>query len=70
MHSWGENWVNRVYGAIATAIDHRSQAYIYSQCEKNVKVASLMFDRKRKIIIKSEIADPLLEQICYQKNGF
>jgi len=61
----GENWVDRVYGALTTAIDQRSQAYIYTQCEKNVKVASLMFDRKRKIIIKSEIADTLLEQICY-----
>jgi cobalt-precorrin-5B (C1)-methyltransferase len=61
----GENWVNRVYKAIATAIDHRSQTYIYTHCEKNVKVGSLMFDRKRKMIITSEIADTLLQQICY-----
>ncbi len=61
----GENWVNRVYEAIATAIDQRSQTYIYTLCEKNVKVGSLMFDRKRKMIITSEIADTLLQQICY-----
>lgn len=61
----GENWVNQVYKAIATAIDHRSQTYIYTHCEKNVKVGSLMFDRKRKMIIISEIADTLLQQICY-----
>ncbi|MBE9146559.1 cobalt-precorrin-5B (C(1))-methyltransferase CbiD [Planktothrix mougeotii] len=65
----GENYVNQVYGAIATAIDHRSQAYIYTHCEKNVKVGSLMFDRKRKIIIRSEIADTILEQICYSNQN-
>ncbi len=64
-----ENWVSRVYQAIATTIDQRSQAYIYTHCEKNVQVGSLMFDRKRKIIIKSEIADTLLDQICYSNQN-
>ncbi|MGL5132556.1 MAG: cobalt-precorrin-5B (C(1))-methyltransferase, partial [Planktothrix sp.] len=55
------NWVSRVYEEIATTIDQRSQTYIYTQCEKNVKVGSIMFDRQRKIIIKSENADIILE---------
>ncbi|MGL6140518.1 MAG: cobalt-precorrin-5B (C(1))-methyltransferase CbiD [Planktothrix sp.] len=55
------NWVSRVYQEIATTIDQRSQTYIYTQSEKNVKVGSIMFDRQRKIIIKSENADIILE---------
>ncbi|HAO11134.1 MAG TPA: cobalt-precorrin-5B (C(1))-methyltransferase [Planktothrix sp. UBA8407] len=57
----GENWVSQVYGEIATTIDQRSQTYIYTHCEKNVKVGSVMFDRQRKIIIKSENAGIILE---------
>lgn len=57
----GENWVSRVYGEIARTIDQRSQTYIYTHCEKNVKVGSVMFDRQRKIIIKSENAGIILE---------
>ena len=56
----GENWVIRVYGEIAKTIDQRSQNYIYTHCEKNIKVGSVMFDRQRKIIIKSENADIIL----------
>ncbi|SKB12708.1 putative cobalt-precorrin-6A synthase (deacetylating) [Planktothrix sp. PCC 11201] len=56
----GENWVSRVYGEIAKTIDQRSQNYIYTHCEKNIKVGSVMFDRQRKIIIKSENADIIL----------
>ncbi|WRH68785.1 MAG: cobalt-precorrin-5B (C(1))-methyltransferase CbiD [Planktothrix sp. GU0601_MAG3] len=57
----GENWVIRVYGEIAKTIDQRSQNYIYTHCEKNIKVGSVMFDRQRKIIIKSENAGIILE---------
>ncbi|MCF3589319.1 cobalt-precorrin-5B (C(1))-methyltransferase CbiD [Planktothrix agardhii 1029] len=56
----GENWVIRVYGEITKTIDQRSQNYIYTHCEKNIKVGSVMFDRQRKIIIKSENADIIL----------
>ncbi|WP_026787862.1 cobalt-precorrin-5B (C(1))-methyltransferase CbiD [Planktothrix rubescens] len=56
----GENWVIRVYGEIAKTIDQRSQNYIYTHCEKNIKVGSVMFDRQRKIIIKSENAGIIL----------
>jgi cobalt-precorrin-5B (C1)-methyltransferase len=56
----GENWVIRVYGEITKTIDQRSQNYIYTHCEKNIKVGSVMCDRQRKIIIKSENADIIL----------
>lgn len=56
----GENWVSRVYAEMAKTIDQRSQTYIYTHCEKNIKVGSVMFDRQRKIIIKSENADIIL----------
>jgi cobalt-precorrin-5B (C1)-methyltransferase len=60
----GSNWVDRVYGAIASTIDARSQDYIRKHSEQEVRVGCVMFDRQRQIIIKSETGAALLSQLC------
>jgi len=60
----GSNWVDLVYGAIAQAIDKRSQAYIRTHSEREVCVGSVLFDRDRQIFIKSQIGSALLSQLC------
>jgi cobalt-precorrin-5B (C1)-methyltransferase len=58
------NWVDRVYGEIARQIDARSSEYIFTHSERHVRVGSVMFGRDRKIIVKTEIGDTFLTQIC------
>jgi cobalt-precorrin-5B (C1)-methyltransferase len=60
----GGNWVNPVYGAIASTIDARSQDYIRKHSEQDVRVGSVLFDRDRQIIIKSQTGAALLSQLC------
>ncbi|MGL5061262.1 MAG: cobalt-precorrin-5B (C(1))-methyltransferase CbiD [Microcoleus sp.] len=60
----GSNWVDRVYGEIARQIDARSGEYIFTHSERHVSVGSVMFGRDRKIIVKSEIGDTFLTEIC------
>ncbi|MBD1861921.1 MULTISPECIES: cobalt-precorrin-5B (C(1))-methyltransferase CbiD [Trichocoleus] len=62
--SSGTNWVPQVYGAIAQQIDQRCQAYIYTHSERTVQVGSILFDRDRHILVRSEIAQKLLSQVC------
>jgi len=62
--SGGSDWVNRVYGAIANLIDERSQAYIRTHSEKDVRVGSVLFDRDRHIILSSTTGNSLLSQLC------
>lgn len=59
----GSNWVNLVYGAIAQAIDKRSQAYISTHSDRDVCVGSVLFDRDRQILIESQIGSELLSQL-------
>ncbi len=58
------DWVSKVYGAIASKIDERCQGYIFNHSQKQVQVGSMLFDSDRKIFIKTELADTLLPQIC------
>jgi cobalt-precorrin-5B (C1)-methyltransferase len=60
----GSDWVNQVYSAIASTIDTRSQDYIRKHSEQDVRVGSVLFDRDRQIIIKSERGATLLSQLC------
>lgn len=60
----GSNWVNQVYGAIAETIDQRSQSYIYNHSERQVQVGSVLFDRQRQIIVKSQMGSAFLSQLC------
>lgn len=59
------NWVGLVYGAIASRIEERSQAYIFNHSQKQVQVGSMLFDRDRQIFLKTEVADTLFAQISY-----
>ena len=60
----GSSWVERVYSAIASTIDTRSQDYIRKHSEKNVRVGSVLFDHDRQIIVKSKTGATLLSQLC------
>jgi cobalt-precorrin-5B (C1)-methyltransferase len=60
----GSNWVERVYGAIADKIDRRTQDYIRKHTERETLVGSLLFDRDRRIIIKSLNATTLFTKVC------
>lgn len=60
----GSNWVERVYGAIASQIDQKSSDYIFTHCQRHLTIGSVLFGRDRKIILKSEIGDTLLSKIC------
>ncbi|MBE9007563.1 cobalt-precorrin-5B (C(1))-methyltransferase [Fortiea sp. LEGE XX443] len=65
--SGGSDWVNQVYSAIAQAIDTRSQEYMQSHNNQGTKVpicGSILFDRDRKIIVKSKTACFLMEKLC------
>lgn len=57
----GQSWASQVYGSIAAAIDDRAQRYIYAHSEKNVRVGTILFDRRRNIVVTSKIAAELLE---------
>jgi cobalt-precorrin-5B (C1)-methyltransferase len=58
------NWVGQVYGAIARAIDRRSQDYIRKHSERQVRVGSVLFDRERQIVTQSTTGATLLSQLC------
>ncbi|MEH2383888.1 MAG: cobalt-precorrin-5B (C(1))-methyltransferase CbiD [Nostoc sp.] len=63
----GSDWVNQVYTAIAETIDIRSQEYIQSHSEHGTAVTtcgSILFDRDRKIIVKSKTAGLLIGKLC------
>ncbi|MBD1831405.1 cobalt-precorrin-5B (C(1))-methyltransferase [Cyanobacteria bacterium FACHB-472] len=55
---------NQVYSSLSEAIDTRSQAYIRTMIDTQVTVGSLLFDRDRQIIVKSQNGAALLYQVC------
>lgn len=58
------NWVDRIYGDIAQQIDLRSSDCIFAHSGRRVPVGSVMFGRDRKIIVKSDMGDTFLTQVC------
>jgi cobalt-precorrin-5B (C1)-methyltransferase len=60
----GSNWVEQVYGSIASTIDARAQDYIRKHSEKEVRIGSVLFDRDRHIIVSSKTGTALLSQLC------
>ena len=58
------NWVDQIYGDIARQIDLRSSDCIFTHTNLRIPVGSVMFGRDRKIIVKSDIGDTFLTQIC------
>jgi cobalt-precorrin-5B (C1)-methyltransferase len=63
------SWVKQIYESIASTIDQRSEAYIRDRVQRQVIVGSVLFDRKRKIVIKSAAGDTLLAKICYSSQN-
>ena len=61
--------VKQIYESIASTIDQRSEAYIRDRVQRQVIVGSVLFDRKRKIVIKSAAGDTLLAKICYSSQN-
>jgi cobalt-precorrin-5B (C1)-methyltransferase len=59
----GQPWVERVYHQIVEAIDARSQSYIQTHSERSVNVGTVLFNRSREILVKSQTGIALLEQV-------
>ncbi len=53
-------WSDRVYRDIAEAIDRRCQDYIQKHSDRSVEVGSILFDRQRQIVVKSDRGTRLL----------
>lgn len=51
--------VDRIYASLAETIDRRSREYIRKHCDRDVGIGSILFDRDRKIIVKSQQATTL-----------
>lgn len=58
------SWADKVYQELGQAIDNKSEAYIYKYTEKKLCVGSVMFDRQRNIIKKSQNALLLISDLC------
>ena len=61
------NFVNQVYSAIAEEIDTRSLKYILdhsSESQTKPMIGSILFDRDREIIVKSQTACTLITKLC------
>jgi len=59
----GSELVEKVYRAIAQAIDHNAQEYIRKHAEKKVTVGSVLFDRRRQIITVSPSVEQVLPEL-------
>ncbi|MEM6610965.1 MAG: cobalt-precorrin-5B (C(1))-methyltransferase CbiD [Cyanobacteria bacterium P01_C01_bin.72] len=58
------HWVNLVYGELVQAIDNKCQNYIQKYTEQKLCVGSVLFDRRRKVVQKSDNALLLLSELC------
>ena len=58
------DWVNLVYRELTQAIDRKSQDYIRKYTERQLCVGSILFDRSRKTIYRSDNATLLLPKSC------
>ena len=50
----GSDWVENIYQAIAEKIDQQAQSYIAKHAQKTVSIGCALFDRERKIFVKSQ----------------
>lgn len=68
LRQWDEddrtNWVAEIYTAMTQQIDQKATEYIRIHSEKEVVVGSVLFDRSRQIIIKSQPGATLLSHLC------
>jgi cobalt-precorrin-5B (C1)-methyltransferase len=61
----GSDWVARVYGSIAAAVDGRTIAYIQKHSDRAPAIGSVLFDRDRQIITQSHPGTAILSEVCY-----
>lgn len=59
------NWVENIYQQIALTIDQRAQEHIKKHTSLEITVGSILFDRQRKIIIKSAEGTSIFTNLCY-----
>jgi cobalt-precorrin-5B (C1)-methyltransferase len=62
--STGSAWVQQVYSAIVAQIDRRAQAYIKTHSDRGVTVGSILFDRDRQIMVRSQTGASIFSQVC------
>ncbi|MGL5836452.1 MAG: cobalt-precorrin-5B (C(1))-methyltransferase CbiD [Waterburya sp.] len=58
------DWVNLVYKSLTEAIDAKCQSYICKYTEQKLCVGSILFDRQREVIKRSDNALFLLPRLC------
>ena len=58
------NWVKNIYGEIALTIEKRTEEYIKKHSPNFVDTGCILFDRQRKIIVKSPKGTFLLSNLC------
>ena len=61
------SWTSTIYSTIAETIDQRVQGYIASHSETGINstvCGSVLFDRTREIIIKSQTGSVLMGKLC------
>lgn len=58
----GPEWVESVYCAIAQRIDQRTTDYVFALSGQHLTLGSLLFDRKRNVIVTSQIGNALLRE--------
>ena len=58
------NWIERVYDQVAATIDRRARTYIQKHSNTQVEVGSILFDRQRQILVKSETGSAIFDRIC------
>lgn len=65
--SRNDNWTTKIYSTIAETIDQRVQEYIASHSQPGINptiCGSVLFDRTREIIIKSQTGCMLMGKLC------
>lgn len=59
----GQPWASTIYLAIAETIDQRAARYIQTHAERTVRVGTVLFDRNRQILARSNLGNTLLGQV-------
>lgn len=59
----GSCWVSLVYRSIVETIDQRTQTYVQTHGGHSVTIGTVLFDRDRQILTKSQQGSAILEQV-------
>jgi cobalt-precorrin-5B (C1)-methyltransferase len=58
-----EDWIFKVYNLIASAIEKKASDYIRKHSENKVLIGTILFNRKREIILKTPTAQAILKDL-------